>query len=160
MEREDMVVSADMSAAYADYLSVVQSTIEDRIERVRRGLPPSLVMQLAHDLCIPDHSLALYLGLSRATLRRRIAENERLTSKESEGPLALAAFAGKVILECTQPLMTQAMVGDPLRWLGQWLSTPVADLDGRAPLQYMDVVEGRALVATWLDDALSPASPP
>lgn len=155
-----MVVAADISAAHEDYLSVVQATIEERIERVRRGLPPSLVMQLAHDLRIPDHSLALYLGLSRATLRRRIAEDERLTSKESEGPLALAAFAGKAILACTQPLMEQAMVGDPLRWLGQWLSTPVAGLDGRAPLQYMDVVEGRVLVKQWLDDALSPRCPP
>jgi uncharacterized protein (DUF2384 family) len=155
-----MAVSSDISATYAIYLDVVQATAEERIERVRRGLPPALVMQLAHDLRIPDHNLALYLGLNRATLRRKIAEDERLGNQESEGILALATLAGSVIMASRQPSGNKAIVVDPLGWLGRWILTPMVGLDGRAPIQYMDVVEGRALVAGWLAGAISPEGPP
>lgn len=155
-----MAVSSDIFATYAIYLDVVQATAEERIDRVRRGLLPNLAMQLAHDLRIADHSLALYLGLNRATLRRKLAEHERLGGPESEGLLALATLAGNVIMASRQPQVTQAIVGDPLGWLGRWMRTPMAGLDGRAPIQYMDVVEGRTLVAERLASALSPAGSP
>jgi len=85
-----MAVSSDISVTYAIYLDVVQATTDERIERVRRGLLPTLIMQLAHDLRIPDRNLAHYLGLNRATLRRKIADDERLGAQESEGLLATA----------------------------------------------------------------------
>jgi hypothetical protein len=155
-----MAVSSDLTVTYATYVDVVQATMEERIDRVRRGLLPTLVAQLAHDLRIPDHNLALYLGLNRASLRRRIADEERLSAQESEGPLAMAWLAGSVVMACRQPSVERAIVVDPLGWLGRWLRTPVPGPDGRrAPIQYMDVVEGRALVATWLAMALSPGCP-
>lgn len=155
-----MAVSSDLTVTYATYVDVVQATMEERIDRVRRGLLPTLVAQLAHDLRIPDHNLALYLGLNRASLRRRIADEERLSAQESEGPLAMAWLAGSVVMACRQPTVERAIVVDPLGWLGRWLRTPVPGPDGRrAPIQYMDVVEGRALVATWLATALSPGCP-
>jgi len=151
-----MAVSSDISVTYAIYLDVVQATTDERIERVRRGLLPTLIMQLAHDLRIPDRNLAHYLGLNRATLRRKIADDERLGAQESEGLLATATLAGSVIMASRQPSVAKAIVVDPLAWLGRWMRTPMVGLDGRAPIQYMDVVEGRALVARWLASALSP----
>jgi uncharacterized protein (DUF2384 family) len=153
-----MAVSSDISVTYAIYLDVVQATTDERIERVRRGLLPTLIMQLAHDLRIPDRNLAHYLGLNRATLRRKIADDERLGAQESEGLLATATLAGRVIMASRQPSVTKAIVVDPLAWLGRWMRTPMVGLDGRAPIQYMDVVEGRALVARWLASALSPGA--
>jgi uncharacterized protein (DUF2384 family) len=155
-----MVVSSDISATYAIYLDVVQATAEDRIERVRRGLMPALITQLAHDLRIPDHNLALYLGLNRASVRRKLADDERLGGQESEGPLALVMLAGSVIVASRQPSVSKAVAVDPLGWLGRWMRTPTSGLDGRAPIQYMDVVEGRALVAKWLTRTLSPENSP
>lgn len=157
-KQHDMAVLDDITANTAAYLDMVHATSEERIERTRRGLPPALVVQLAHDLRLSEHSLALYLGLSRATLRRRMADDERLSPQESEGPLAMALLAGSVVIACAQPSVSQVVIADPLGWLGQWLRTPFAGLDGRAPIQYMDVGEGRALVARWLASALSPAS--
>jgi hypothetical protein len=155
-----MAVSSDISATYAAYLDVVQATMEERIERVRRGLLPTLVTQLAQDLGIPVHNLALYLGLNRASLRRRIADEERLSAQESEAPLALASLAGSVVMACRQPSVERAIVTAPLGWLGRWLLTPMPEAEGRAPIQYMDVVDGRAAVATWLAVALSPRAMP
>lgn len=149
-----MAVSSDIAATCAAYLEVAQATAEERIERVRRGVPPTLVVQLAHDLRIPDHSVSHFLGLSRATLRRRIADDERLTAQESEGPLAMALLAGRVVLACRQTSVDRLIAADPLRWLGRWIRTPVAELDGRAPIEYMDVAEGRSFVAGWLTQAL------
>ncbi|HVI54952.1 MAG TPA: antitoxin Xre-like helix-turn-helix domain-containing protein [Luteibacter sp.] len=151
-----MAVSTDSLAAYTIYLDTLQAPAEERIARVRRGLPPALVMQLAHDLRIPDRNLALYLGLNRAVLRRRIADDERLSAQESEGPLAMALLAGRVVMACRQSSVDRGIVADPLDWLGRWLRTPLPGLDGGAPIQYMDIGEGRALVADCLADALSP----
>lgn len=151
-----MAVSSDISATYANYLDLFHAPAEERIERVRRGLLPTLVIQLAHDLRIPDRHLALYLGLNRATLRRKLAEDERLDAQESEGLLAMATLAGSVIVASRQPSVSKTVIVDPLAWLGRWLLTPMARLDGRAPIQYMDVVEGRTLVAERLAGALSP----
>ncbi len=36
---------------------------------------------------------------------------------------------------------------DIARQLGMWLRTPAPDLDHQAPIQYLDVTEGRELVA-------------
>jgi len=156
-----MAVSSDITVTYATYLDMVQATTEERIERIRRGLLPALVTQLAHDLRIPDHNLALYLGLNRASLRRRIADDERLSAQESEGPLALASLAGSVVLASRQASVERAIVTDPLGWLGRWLRTPASGPGlGLAPIQYMDVVEGRAVVATWLADVLRPGFRP
>ena len=149
------VFSSDISATYATYLDVIQATAEERIERVRRGLVPDLVAQLARDLRIPDHNLALYLGLNRATLRRKLAEDERLDVRESEGPMALTLLAGHVVVASRQPSVSKAVAVDPVEWLGRWLRTPMAELEGRAPIQYMDVAEGRALVAGWLACAVA-----
>ncbi|WP_213948270.1 antitoxin Xre-like helix-turn-helix domain-containing protein [Luteibacter sp. dw_328] len=156
-----MAVSSDITVKYAAYVAVIQATTEERIDRIRRGLPPALVGQLASDLRIPDHNLALYLGLNRANLRRRMADEERLSPQESEAPLAMASLAGSVVMACRQSSVERGIVADPLGWLGRWLRTPLPGLDGRgAPIQYMDVVEGRAVVATWLAAALSPGCPP
>lgn len=159
-ERHDMAVSSDFNAMYSTYLEMVQATSDERIERVRRGLPPALVVQLAQDLRIPDRNLALYLGLNRAVLRRRIADDERLSAQESDGPLAMAMLAGGVVMASRQPSVHPVIVADPLGWLGRWIRTPVPGLEGRAPIQYMDVGEGRALVAAWLASALCPGSRP
>ena len=155
-----MAVSSDIAATYSAYLEVAQATAEERIERVRRGLPPALLVQLAHDLRIPDHSVSHFLGLSRATLRRRMADDDRLTAQESEGPLAMALLAGRVVMAGQQASADRTIASDPLRWLGRWIRTPVAELDGQAPIEYMDVGEGRALVAKWLALALSAGDPP
>lgn len=155
-----MAVSFDIAATYAAYLEVAQATAEERIQRVRRGLPPALVVQLAHDLRIPDHSVSHFLGISRAILRRRIADDERLTAQESEGPLAMALLAGRVVLAYRQTSVDRGAVADPLKWLGRWIRTPLAELDGRAPIEYMDVGEGRSLVGGWLTLALDAGERP
>jgi putative toxin-antitoxin system antitoxin component (TIGR02293 family) len=160
MERYDMAVSTGSTDTCTTYLELFRATTEERIERVRRGLEPSLVARLARDLRIPDQNLALYLGLSRALLRRRVADDERLTAQESEGLLALASLAGSVVTACELPSVDGSILAEPLEWLGRWMRTPMPGLEGRAPIQFMDVCEGRALVAEHLATALSPACLP
>lgn len=156
-----MAVTSDITVRYASYVDVVQATPDERMERVRRGLPPAWLAQLAHDLRVPDRDLALYLGLNRATLRRRVVDEERLSMQESEGLMAMASLAGKVIMACRQPSVERAIVAEPLAWLGRWLRTPVTGAEGRpAPIQYMDVAEGRAVVAAWLAATLRPEGSP
>jgi hypothetical protein len=156
-----MAVPSDITVRYATYVDVVQATPDERMERVRRGLPPAWLGQLAHDLRVPDRDLALYLGLNRATLRRRVVDEERLSTQESEGLMAMVSLAGQVIMACRQPSVERAIVADPLTWLGRWLRTPVSGAEGRpAPIQYMDVAEGRAVVAAWLAATLRPEGSP
>ncbi|APG06189.1 hypothetical protein BJI69_21295 [Luteibacter rhizovicinus DSM 16549] len=157
-----MAVTTEITVRYASYIDLIQATPDERMERVRRGFQPAWLAQLAHDLRVPDRDLALYLGLNRAMLRRRVVDEERLSTQESEGLMAMASLAGKVIMACRHPSVERAIVADPLAWLGRWLRTPVTTgADGRrAPIQYMDVAEGRAVVAAWLSATLSPDRSP
>ncbi|MET0616789.1 MAG: antitoxin Xre/MbcA/ParS toxin-binding domain-containing protein [Luteibacter sp.] len=130
---------------------MARATPLERIEMIRRGLAPALVTELAHDLRIAEDNLMLYLGLARAAVRRKLADDERLAPRESEGVMALAVFLGETLLALD--VAVQANPGlqmDAAAWLGKWLRTPHAELAQRAPLQYMDVGQGRALVAELL----------
>jgi len=57
------------SAALMDPLYAASGV--DRVERIKKGLPASIISALAQDLVLSTHDLAVSLGLSPRTLRNR-----------------------------------------------------------------------------------------
>lgn len=146
-----MAVPPKHKAVHPAYVDMARATPLERIEMIRRGLAPALVTELAHDLRIAEDNLMLYLGLARAAVRRKLADDERLAPRESEGVMALAVFLGETLLALDAAVQANpGLQMDAAAWLGKWLRTPHAELAQRAPLQYMDVGQGRALVAELL----------
>lgn len=124
-------------------LDVARIAPIERMDMVRRGVAPEWLSLLAGMLGIAEEHLTLYLGLDRRSVVARLADGARLEPQDSEPVVDLAKFIGDAML-----LSRQA---DPAL-LGTWLRTPSAELERRAPIQYLDVAEGRGLVTRlWIE---------
>ncbi|WP_369928181.1 antitoxin Xre/MbcA/ParS toxin-binding domain-containing protein [Xanthomonas sp. NCPPB 2632] len=133
------------------YAELACATPLERIEMIRRGLPPSLILELACDLRLSEDNLMVYLGLVRAGVRQKLVDEERLTPQESDRVMALALLLGDTLRghDAAIEVSADAQMA-AAAWLGKWLRSPHTELEHRAPLQFMDIAHGRALVASLL----------
>jgi putative toxin-antitoxin system antitoxin component (TIGR02293 family) len=100
------------------------------IEVIRAGLPVEELDVLRTSLAVPAHKLAAKLGISRATLHRRMARG-RLGPEESDRVVRYARLMGKAV---------EVMEGEePAR---RWLTSPQVGLGGAAPLDYAETEVG------------------
>jgi putative toxin-antitoxin system antitoxin component (TIGR02293 family) len=112
-------------------LSATQGhTASELIEGIRQGLPVSELNALQTVLDMPIERLAPKLGISRATLNRRLAKG-RLEPLESDRLVRFARLMGKA----TEVLETKE---NARRWLG----SPQVGLGGAVPLDYAETEVG------------------
>lgn len=140
-----------LSPAYAE---LARATPLERIEMIRRGLPPMLVLDLACDLRLSEDNLMVYLGLVRADVRQKLIDEERLTPHDSDRVMALAMLLGDTLRAHAAADVSADAALAAVSWLGKWLRSPLGELEHRAPLQFMDTAYGRSLVASLLARAL------
>ena len=115
-----------------------------RIELVRSGVPASFVGSLSQAMKVSRERIYQTMGLPRATVDRKVREEQALNAYESERVLGLVQLIG----------LAEAIVNesggpkdfDAAAWVGHWLSEPHPVLGGRTPGELMDTSEGRALV--------------
>ncbi|MES2265072.1 MAG: antitoxin Xre-like helix-turn-helix domain-containing protein [Pseudomonadota bacterium] len=141
-------VSSSMALADIDFDHIYTAAPQERIDVIRRGVPAKHLGVLSVKMNMPKESLMDSLGLSRATVSRKVREDKALSQDESERILGVEALIGQV----------RAMVaesGDPAgfdaaKWVSGWLNSPLPALGGSTPASYMDTVEGQKLVASLL----------
>jgi putative toxin-antitoxin system antitoxin component (TIGR02293 family) len=107
------------------------SSTPDLIALTRRGMPASILTQLAATLGVDRKEVAKLLHISERTLSRRMRENATLTAHESDRAVRLArilAFAGD-------------MIGNPEK-AARWLQTPNIALEGSRPIELLDTDTG------------------
>ncbi len=88
------------------------------------------------------------LNLSAATINRKAARDQTLSTDESKRVIGVAKLIGQLV----------AMVEDSgdlggfdaAAWLSRWLGEPLPALGGRLPLDLLDTMEGQALVGATL----------
>lgn len=115
-----------------------------RIELVRRGVPASFVADLSQAMKVSRERIYQTMGLPRATVDRKVREEQSLNANESERVLGLVQLIGQaeaIVNESGGPKEFDAAV-----WVGHWLSEPHPVLGGRTPGELMDTSEGRSLV--------------
>jgi len=106
-------------------------TTPDLIALTRRGMPASILTQLAVMLSVDRKEVAKLLHISERTLSRRMRENATLTAQESDRAVRLArilAFAND-------------MIGNPEK-ATRWLQTPNRALEGSRPIELLDTDAG------------------
>jgi putative toxin-antitoxin system antitoxin component (TIGR02293 family) len=121
---------------------------KERIEEIRRGVPAKRVGELSQVMDIPKESLIGFLGISRATLSRKVQKNLPLSRDESERVVGIQALIGQV-----QAVVTQSGAKgnfDAAKWVSRWLNEPLPALGGERPAAYMDTVEGQKLIGNLL----------
>lgn len=120
----------------------------DKIHYIRTGLPAKRVGELSFYMGLPKEALMDSLGLSRATINRKVQREQPLSPEESERVMGMQVLIGQV----------QAMIDpenapdfDAAKWLAHWLTTPLPALGGATPASYMDTVEGQKYIGNLLE---------
>lgn len=126
-----------------------------RIRLIKRGVRAAAVSSLAKRMEWTKERFTQSLGLSIATIDRRVRDRENLTTQESERYIGLIKLIGQV-----QAVVEQS--GDPgnfdaAQWFAQWLDKPLPALGGSRPVEYIDTSEGREMLSRLIAMAQSGA---
>jgi putative toxin-antitoxin system antitoxin component (TIGR02293 family) len=131
-----------------NYVFIYKASAQDRIHFVKNGVRASLAKMIVSDLAMPATLAYEALDLPISTINRKAKTDAVLRSDEGERVLGLAKLVGQV------ESMVQGADGaedfDARAWTSRWLREPVPALGGVAPLDYMDTMEGQALVSDTL----------
>ncbi|WP_229506772.1 antitoxin Xre-like helix-turn-helix domain-containing protein [Pseudoduganella rivuli] len=143
-----------MRAKVAKFTAWYTMDITEKIGALRSGVPAQLVGELSLAMDMPKEALMDSLGLSRATINRKVQREQPLSREESERVMGMQSLIGQV----------QAMIDadsapefDAAKWLARWLAEPLPALGGATPASYMDTVEGQKYVGNLLAMAQSGA---
>jgi putative toxin-antitoxin system antitoxin component (TIGR02293 family) len=128
--------------------------VNKKIDMIRMGVPARMVGDLSSSMGMPKEALIDSLGLSRATINRKVQRGIPLSPEESERVMGMQSLIGQV----------QGMVDgesasdfDAAKWLARWLAEPLPALGGATPASYMDTVEGQKYIGKLLAMAQSGA---
>jgi len=117
----------------------------ERARIVKKGVPASYVVALTDRMAMPKEKFYRTVGLARATVDRKVRGLKLLNPDESERVVGFMRLVGQ-----TETLVRESgsSVGfDAAKWLAGWLDRPLPALGGRAPAEFMDTADGRAMVA-------------
>lgn len=137
------------------YATFARSNVLERIDVVRRGVPPGVVAVMADDLGVEQGYLIDHLGLARSTIARKVKGNVALSTRESESVLGVAQLVGLV-----ETMMAESGGPDGFdsaAWVGQWIARPHPALGNRRPVELLDTTEGQRLVTSILQQSQSGA---
>lgn len=120
----------------------------DRVKILKRGVPARYTRVLATGMSVSQEKLYDTVGLTRATVDRKVRRDALLNADESERVMGIARLVGQV-----QTLVEES--GNPkgfdaAKWLAGWLDRPLPALSGKSPAEFMDTSDGRALVSDLL----------
>lgn len=120
----------------------------ERVELIRQGVTAKEVAKLSSTMSISQEVLMSTIGISRATVHRKVQRKEALSPDESERILGIEAIIGHVAHIIDPDALTHGF--NPARWVAEWLDKPQPSLAGKKPSSYMDTVEGQKMVSRLL----------
>lgn len=131
-----------------DYLAIYEASARDQAEIVTGGVAASVAKRILADLDMPKALISEALNIHIATINRKAKTGAVLRPGEGERILGLAKLVGQV--ETMVQGVDAAEGFDSRAWTSRWLREPLPALGGAAPLDYMDTIEGQALVSETL----------
>ena len=149
------IVKRQLDREGLDYVTIYESSPQRRIDIVKEGIKASVAKRLVADLNMPAALTYEALRVPISTINRKAKSGGVLRSDEGERVLGLAKLVGQV------ESMVQGVEGadgfDARAWTSRWLREPLPALGGGAPLDYLDTMEGQALVSDTLSRVQSGA---
>jgi putative toxin-antitoxin system antitoxin component (TIGR02293 family) len=118
----------------------------DQVELEREGLPAAVVADLARLMALPRMRIFEMMNLPRATMEKKISDNDVLTgvaNRRALNLLRLLAHAREILKDSTS---AEAERFDVARWLGRWIETPQPALGGKKPADLLDTETGASMV--------------
>lgn len=148
------IVSLTQNAKTSQFMTWYKMDFADKIHVIRSGVPAQRVGELSAVMDMPKEALMDSLGLSRATVNRKVQREQVLSPEESERVMGMQALIGQVQAMID---METAPPFDAAKWLANWLTAPLPALGGATPASFMDTVEGQKYVGNLLEMAQSGA---
>lgn len=148
MERPYRELRASASEPVPSYADLYENSPMYRIRLAKNGVPAEITVRMAADFGFTQKVLRKALNLKSFSTAQKTADKARLPVAEGERALGLARLVGQV----------EAMVqetGDPTdfnaaTWLSGWLQEPLPALGGEKAIDFLDTMEGQALVSRIL----------
>ena len=127
----------------------------DRIKIIRKGIRASDVLGISSGMLLGKYRVLHILGLPRATIDRKIRNDEMLSPEQTERVIGLERLIGQVAVMIAES-------GDPAgfdasQWVGEWLERPLPALGDARPAEFMDTMEGQKLISKLLAQSQSGA---
>jgi putative toxin-antitoxin system antitoxin component (TIGR02293 family) len=149
------VIISKLSDRHSHALALFQTSAFDRVQLIKSGLPARYVKVLSASMHWPIEKFCKATGLVRPTVDRKIRGSKSLNQDESERVMGIARLVGQA-----QSLVQESGEADEFdasRWVGDWLQRPLPALGGMTPGEFMDTVDGRALISDMLAQQQSAA---
>lgn len=131
-----------------DYVSIFKTDPVERIRFVKEGIQAAVAKMIIADLAMSAAQTCQALGVPISTINRKAKTQAVLSRDEGERVLGLAKLVGQV--EEMVEGAADAEGFDARAWTARWLSEPLPALGGARPLDFMDTMEGQALVSDTL----------
>lgn len=130
-----------------DYLGFYRTPTIERVAFMKAGFSAKKAKLFLSRMLVDQKTMYRALNIKTATLNKKSSEDKDLPLDEVERILGLAKLLGQ--LEAMLQESGDAEGFDAQAWLSRWLSEPVPALKG-APIDFLDTMEGQALVAQTL----------
>lgn len=130
------------------YVDLFRAAPVERIEFIKAGVSARKVKILITELHLDQNVMFDALSLKTATVNRKAARDEVLSVEESERVVGLAKLVGQL-----EAMVEESGTGedfDAPTWLSRWLREPLPALKGAKPIDFLDTMEGQALVSRAL----------
>jgi uncharacterized protein (DUF2384 family) len=111
--------SAPLRIRKKNYAAVYEAAPAERVRIIKEGVPALFAAGMAKSMGVSKQALFRALGLSRATIDRKIKKGVALSTDEGERVLGLAKLVGLVetiVRESGAPNNFNAA-----QWIGQWI---------------------------------------
>jgi putative toxin-antitoxin system antitoxin component (TIGR02293 family) len=131
-----------------DFLLVWTANPISRVHLIKQGVPARTTLRLAESLRWNNEILAKRLGLGYSTIKRKIRNEDVLSTDEGERVVALAGLVGQVEAMVAESGQSEGF--DAAGWVSDWLESPNPALNHVRPSEYLDTAEGRSIVSGLL----------
>jgi putative toxin-antitoxin system antitoxin component (TIGR02293 family) len=132
----------------SSYLGFFRASPFERIDMIKRGMRAAEAKRIFADLAIGQSAAFKALKLSPATVNKKAKLHQTLSPADTERVIGIAKLVGQL-----EAIIEES--GDPegfdtTAWMSRWLKEPLPAIGGRRPVDFMDTMEGQALVSREL----------
>ena len=130
------------------FMDLFHASPVDRVGVIKAGVPARRLKLFIRELDVDQQIMFGALNLKTATVNKKAAKNEPLSTEDSERVVGLAKLVGQLeamIEESGNPTGFNAT-----EWLSTWLREPLPSLGGTKPIDLLDTMEGQAIVSRSL----------
>lgn len=137
------------------FKQLYDATPVDRVNIIKAGVPARKAKLLIRELRVDQGIMLQALNLKTATVNKKAANNQVLSTEDGERVVGLAKLVGQIeslVEESGNPAGFDAPA-----WLSRWLREPLPAIGGSKPIDLLDTMEGQSIVSNALGSIRSGA---